>query len=171
MSAALNRLKARLAQNTPTHATAETVKSPSVGFDGGSPRHVSENQPSMPDPDDFAERAALIEFDGRIPQPFADALAAIMTAGKPVDMPTGRWMQFQIDASMLADEWSSRAIVLGWTVQDFLGTDPVTPWARIDRLGLAWLMNGAEVIAMDTQTATLQSVGRTRQTFTRRKFE
>jgi len=133
------------------------------------PSPAAEIRPTAPDPDDFAERAAIIEHDGGITQPLADCLAAILTAGKPMDMPAVRWLRFQTDAALLVDQWGAKALALGWTADDLLGVDVIAPWQRIDCMGLAWLLNGATVTALDTKTATI-GTGSATHSFTRKEF-
>jgi len=148
------------------HSVSNVSKAP-VGI-SGKPAQVAPVYPTAPDADDFAERAAVIEHDGGIIQPLADCLAAILTAGKPLDMPPVRWLRFQTDAALLVDDWGAKALALGWSVDDLLGVDVIAPWQRIDRVGLAWLLNGDMVTAIDGDKATISTAGTT-HTFTRRK--
>jgi hypothetical protein len=137
-----------------------------VGVVATAPSVIS---PTEPDPDDFAERAAHVQHDGGIQQPLADCLAAILTAGKPIDMPAVRWLRFQTDAAVLIDDWGTKALALGWSVNDLLGVDVIAPWQRIDCMGLCWLLNGAAVVAIDERKATIKG-GSSIQTFSRRDF-
>jgi hypothetical protein len=133
---------------------------------GDAPIEPHEIVPRCPDLEEFSERAAIIEYDGGFPRPFAGGLAAILTAGRPLDMPVAKWIQFQTDAALLYDRWGCRALELGWSPEDLLGTDPIAPWTRIDRLGLAWLLDGRTVMHLTESDALIS--GNARQVFRRK---
>jgi hypothetical protein len=74
----------------------------------------------------------------------------------PGDVPLDRWVQFLDDARRFVDEgWAHRAEALGWEPHDLIGCDGIKPYARIDRLGLIWLLNGRAVIAISRDTARI----------------
>jgi hypothetical protein len=150
MRAALSRLKQIIAEKGPPAVPTEPPKAPSVGFVGDRGGPLCVNSPS---------NAAL-------GGPCGHALSAVLAAGKPSDVPLHRWRMFQDDGVSLCHQWGEAAMAQGWTPQDLFGCDATAPWARVDRLGLAWLMEGADVIDVTRTLALIKgargthSVGR-----------
>ena len=95
---------------------------------------------------------------------FEVALSAAIDAGPLLDMPRVRWLAFVSDASQLVNDWSQSAAALGWKPADFFRHHPSHGWARIDGLGIAWLVNGGNVVAMDEQRAKIRYATGTIQT-------
>ncbi|MDH7797518.1 MULTISPECIES: hypothetical protein [unclassified Beijerinckia] len=86
---------------------------------------------------------------------FALSCRSALRAGPLPDMPPRRWEMFLIDAPRLCADWSDKAAALGWQPVDFFSSDAAAPWRRIDKLGLAYLLDGHAVIAMDERQARL----------------
>lgn len=86
---------------------------------------------------------------------FVSACIKALRNGPLPDMPPRRWDAFRADAPRLCADWSESAAALGWQPPDFFGSHPSAPWQRIDRLGLAFLLDGQAVIAMDERQARL----------------
>jgi hypothetical protein len=86
------------------------------------------------------------------------ALAQLNPSNPPRDIPQRRWAQF-IDDSLrfLASGWADRAGPLGWTALDLFGCDCIKPWARIDRMGLLWLLNGQCLLALSADVAAIST--------------
>jgi len=89
----------------------------------------------------------------------------------PGDVPPARWYAFlndleSIEKSGLAD----RARALGWSDTDLYGCDPDRPYARIDRAGLVWLLNGGRVVALKTDAAAIETSTGARLVYRRRKL-
>jgi hypothetical protein len=82
-------------------------------------------------------------------------------------MPPGRWDQFRLDADRFLRDWSATAISLGWTVDDVFGRNTGSPWHRIDKLGLVWLLNGDVITLMDEHAAHLVTPRGSRLTYYR----
>jgi hypothetical protein len=118
------------------------------------------------------ERAGIIEFDGGAPRQWAEALARLNPASPPSEVPGRRWVQFIDDCGRFLDNgWGSRADALGWRPFELFGCDRDRPFARIDRAGLLWLINGSKLVALTTETATIETSAGHRQTFQRRLTE
>jgi hypothetical protein len=118
------------------------------------------------------ERAAIIEYDRAAPRRWAEALARLNPASPPSEVPARRWVQFIDDCGRFLDNgWGSRAEALSWGPFDLFGCDRDRPFARIDRAGLLWLINGSKVVALTTETATIETSAGHRQTFQRRPTE
>jgi hypothetical protein len=104
----------------------------------------------------FGERAGIIEFDGGAPRAWAETLARLDPARPPCDTPPKRWLQFIDDCGRFIDDgWASCAEALGWTPLDLFGCDRAKPFARIDRAGLLWLLDGRKLLALAVNAATI----------------
>ena len=120
----------------------------------------------------FEERAGIVEFDGGAPRRWAEALARLNPASPHSEVPRRRWVQFIDDCGRFLDNgWGSRAEALGWGPFDLFGCDGDRPFARIDRAGLLWLINGSKLVALTTEIATIETSAGHRQTFQRRPTE
>ena len=106
-----------------------------------------EREPSA----DVEERAAVVEYDGNIPREWAEGFALLDCAKCPAGVPAGRWRQFIEDAARFLDGWASRAAGLGWTTAEVFGCHPEVPYARLDCMGLVWLLDGAEILAISAE--------------------
>jgi hypothetical protein len=129
--------------------------------------------------DRLEERAAILEFDGGLPRteaeafadrdtreaerdasPYAPALAELR--GKcPTHVPEDRWRQAITDATAFATEWGGEARTFGWTEAELFGLHPVPEQpapnydrlARLDDMGLIWLLRGRPVVALTATEA------------------
>ena len=106
-----------------------------------------EREPSA----DVEERAAVVEYDGDLPREWAEGFALLDCAKCPCGVPVGRWRQFIEDAARFLDSWASRAAGLGWTTAEVFGCHPEAPYARLDCMGLIWLLDGAEILAISAE--------------------
>jgi hypothetical protein len=129
--------------------------------------------------DRFEELAAILEFDEGLPRaeaealadrdtreaerdasPYASALAAL-PAQCPAYVSEDRWHQAIIDATAFATEWGPEAQALGWREPELLGLHPVPEQpaanydrlARLDDMGLIWLLRGRPVVALTATEA------------------
>lgn len=147
-----------------------TVDSGGTGGIGG---RIIAPAPVVPDPDAWAERAAIREYDGGAPRAEAEraaaleqgfddapALFAAVVAGWTAGLarlalaeqfPLGRRCIDRARA-FIADGWATQALALGWAETELMGADPVAPWARLDRLGAAYLDFDVRAITADCLT-------------------
>jgi hypothetical protein len=129
--------------------------------------------------DRFEELAAILEFDEgltraeaealadrdtreaeRDASPYASALAAL-PAQCPAYFPEDRWRQAITDATAFATKWDPEAQAFGWTEPEQLGLHPVPEQpaanydrlARLDDMGLIWLLRGRPVVALTATEA------------------
>jgi hypothetical protein len=121
-------------------------------------------------------RAAVSHSGGdggvRIPRDWADGLSRLEHNRPPADVPLSGWHQLIVDISVFVSEgWAARARALGWELHDLIGADPDRPFARIDRAGLLWLLNGNRLIALSENTATVETKSGARQTYRRKPHE
>jgi hypothetical protein len=118
------------------------------------------------------ERAAIAEYDGGAPRIWAEALARLDPARPPRDVPPSRWERFIDDCGRFLDEgWAEQCNALGWRPLDLFGCDRERPWARIDRAGLLWLLDGRKLIALTVNTAEIKAATGARQTYYRTPVE
>jgi hypothetical protein len=118
------------------------------------------------------ERAAIVEHDGKIPRAWAEGFARLHPDRPPGDVPPKRWQRFVDDAGQFLDSpFCAVAAALGWGPYDLFGCDRDRPFARIDRAGLLWLLNGDRLIALTENTATIETRTGARQTFRRKPNE
>ncbi len=120
----------------------------------------------------FDERAGVIEYDGGVPRAWAEALARLEPARPRYDIPSKRWLQFIDDCGRFIDGgWATRAAVLGWGPLDLFGCDRERPFARVDHLGLLWLLNAGTVVELNRDRAILETDRGTRQRYRRGPVE
>jgi hypothetical protein len=72
---------------------------------------------------------------------------------------------------MFLDRWAAYAAALGWGPHDLFGCDRDRPFARIDRAGLLWLLNGDRLVALSENTATVEPRTGARHTYRRKPYE
>ena len=98
--------------------------------------------------------------------PYAEPFDAFAHACPPyVEM--YRWRQCVSDGRQFLDQWGPQAEALGWTARDLFGlhTPPSEPapryrrLSRYDEIGLVWLLEGREVVALTEETAAIRWPG------------
>ena len=119
------------------------------------------NSAAAPDPDTFEERAAIAEHDGRVPRCWTEGLVRLCTMPPPTFVPPARWQTFIDDCAWFGDNWAATAAALGWGPLDLWGCDPRKPFARLDKQGLCWLLNGRELVALTADQATIRTASGT----------
>jgi hypothetical protein len=118
------------------------------------------------------ERAAIAEYDGGAPRAWAEALARLDANKPPGDVPPRRWLRFVDDCGRFLDGgWAARAAAFGWGPLDLFGCDRERPFARVDHLGLLWLLNGGCVVELHRDRAILETERGARQCYRRRPVE
>jgi hypothetical protein len=122
--------------------------------------------------DAHEERAAIVEHDGGAPREWAEALARLDPSNPPADIPPRRWITFVNDCGRFLDEeWASRAESLGWGPLDLFGCDRNRPFARVDRMGLLWLINGSTIVELHRDRAVIETLTGAHQTYRRRPVD
>ncbi len=118
------------------------------------------------------EPAAIAEYDGGAPRAWAEALARLDPNKPPGDVPPRRWLGFVDDCGRFQDGgWAVRAAAFGWGPLDLFGCDRERPFARVDHLGLLWLLNGGSVVELHRDRAILETERGARQCYRRRPVE
>jgi hypothetical protein len=136
----------------------------------------AETQSFEPVPDTWTdaqeERAAIAEHDGGAPRPWAEALARLDPNKPQGDVPPRRWLRFIDDCGLFLDGgWAARAAALDWGPLDLFGCDRERPYARVDHLGLLWLVKGGTIVELHRDRAILETEAGVRQTYRRRPVE
>ena len=101
------------------------------------------------------------DFDGRLYEPLFE-LEAMRRAGWLCPVGTGYAMTAM---AFINDGWADRALTLGWTMNELFGVDALAPWARLDRLGAAYLAKN--IVAVTDRTMTLNASQGSRLTLRR----
>ena len=90
----------------------------------------------------------------------------------PGDVPRRRWVQFLEDASAFrASGFAEQAKALGWTDADLFGCDDTRPFARIDCMGLVWLLKGDRIVALTAEGAVIEAKNGSRLTYRRKEWQ
>jgi hypothetical protein len=119
--------------------------------------------------DTEAERAAIVEYDGGAPRPWAEALARLDPARVPPNISPGRWEQFIDDCGRFLDNgWAIHAEGLGWRPLDLFGCDRERPPADDDHAGLLWRVEGGKLIVISTFSAIIETATGHQRIFHRR---
>jgi hypothetical protein len=114
------------------------------------------------------ERAAIVEYDGGIPRAWAEGFALLDPVRPPAHVPPHRWRRLIDDVGLFLDSpFCAVAAALGWTAFDLFGADRDRPFARIDQLGLLWLLNGDRLDMLTNDAATIVRRSGARQTWRR----
>jgi hypothetical protein len=114
------------------------------------------------------ERAAIAEYNGGAPRAWAEALAQLDPANPPVDVPLARWQRFIEDCeSFHRLGWANLAEAFGWGPLDLFGCDRERPLARCDHMGLLWLIQGRKLVALTANTAKIDTLTGSLQTYRR----
>jgi hypothetical protein len=118
------------------------------------------------------ERAATVEFDGGAARAWAEGFARLDPTCPPSDVPPKRWLRFIDDCgTFLDDGWAAKAAALGWGPADLFGCDRHKPYARIDSMGLLWLLNGRKLIALSAGAAAIPTASGSNLTYSSRPNE
>ena len=110
-----------------------------------------------------SERAAFLTIEAGIPDVYADAFLAIQITS-PEGVAESRWRQAIDDASRFLDRWGSTAAALGWPAADLF------EFTATGCSGLAWQLQGREVIALTADEAILSTNDRTERAWFCRPF-
>jgi hypothetical protein len=122
--------------------------------------------------DDEEERAAIVEHDGAIPREWAEGFAQLDPDRPPRDAPLKRWQRFVDDVGLFLDSpFCAVAAALGWGPHDLFGCDRDRPFARLDQAGLLWLLNGAKLVMLTEDAATIELATGVRQVWRCRPTE
>jgi hypothetical protein len=102
------------------------------------------------------ERAAIVEFEGGASRPWAEEFAKLCCMARPPMISEDRWQRAIDDGGRFLDRWGAEAERLGWQAADVFDASPTAPAARYDLAGLALLVDGAEVVGIDADSAMIR---------------
>jgi hypothetical protein len=137
-----------------------------AGGPGGGPAQGDDELAAICDDFD-EERAAIIEFDGDVPRPWAEAFARLDPERPRDGIPGPRWHQFIDDAGGFLDSpFRAVAVDLGWQPQELFGAGD-RPSGQVD-YGLLWLLNGGKLVMLEARTATIETPAGLRRTWRRK---
>lgn len=105
-------------------------------------------------PDEMAERAALMEFDGGLPRVWAESMARLCTAPRPGAYLPEVWATLVEDGAKLIDRHLTRIVGNGWTPDDVRGLLP--------------LIQGREVVAVHIADVVVRGGNGAKETIYRR---
>ena len=132
---------------------------------------VTEGVPSVPTATTCFRIAQPVEVDGSVFAEWHAILAGLNRRG-PADWRSHeQWRGLLSDAENFLTRWGNAAHLLGWTSLDLFGVHPIAPAVRFDVMGLIPILNGAEVLALTSQTATMRRVSSAVQTYRRPKHD
>jgi hypothetical protein len=115
------------------------------------------------------ERAAIVQFDGNILRVWAEGFARLRPDRPPRGVPAQRWLRFVDDTGLFLDSpFCVSAAAFGWGPYDLFGCDRDRPVARINHLGLLWLLDGGRIMALTDNIATIKTSSGSILTYRRR---
>jgi hypothetical protein len=84
-------------------------------------------------------------------------------------VPQACWQKFVANAArFVTGPFAEQAVALGWSGADLFGCDHDRPFARIDQLGLLWLLDSGRLLALTANTATIKKSDGSIRTYRRR---
>ena len=102
------------------------------------------------------QRAASEAKAGAEPSEWYAIFAELKQQNCPDWLSPDRWLALLLDAESFLNRWGNAAYQLGWTALDLFSVHPEAPSARFDKMGLALLICGGEVIVLTAQSATIR---------------
>jgi hypothetical protein len=152
-------------QTPPTPGVAGGVCDGKVGIGEGfcgDPLSQTSQTPQTPElrdecssGSDLEERAAIVEFDARVPREWAEGYARLCTMTRPAGVAEDNWFALQDAAGRLLDRWGPQLAEAGWTVEELFGAHRLAPWARLDRVGLVRYLTRLDVVDVTADTVTV----------------
>ena len=105
----------------------------------------------------------------RAPEEWHKGIARLHPDHPSLEVPAKCWWQFIDDARrLLGDGTIAQAVELGWDALDLFGCDIGAPHARVDQMGLVWLVAGSRVLSVSSSAAVIDMRTGSRQTYRRR---
>jgi hypothetical protein len=133
------------------------------------PHPQSPSKPSKAGFEGFeGDRSRRISENGWIPKPVEGTpfvrVFEILQSRCPNWVPVDRWQQCVEDGKRFLAQWAGHAEVFDRTARDLFGLAPVPDsphrsyrrLSRYDEIGVIWLLEGCEVLALTANTATIR---------------
>ena len=103
---------------------------------------------------------------------WAEGFARLDPDRPPGYVPPRRWLRFVDDLGRFLDgPFCAVAAAEGWGPHDLFGCDRDRSFARIDRAGLLWLLNGDKLGELTQTTATIETKTGKRHRWQRKPVE
>lgn len=131
---------------------------------------VAEGVPNVPSVPTYFRIAQSVEIEGRVLVEWHAILARLKRCDPADWLSHEQWQGLLSDGENFLTRWGGAAHLLGWTSLDLFGVHPTAPAARFDVMGLILILNGAEVLALTSQTATMRRLSGAVLTFHRPKY-
>lgn len=147
-------------QNAPSWQQAPNFANSANAFDRSA--NAAEPSPSfapLPIETDFAERAAIIEYEAGVPGEWADGYTRLLCLPPPAGIGPDRWQQIADDGGRFLADWGKQAARLGWTTLEVFGVSPRAPEHRLDMRGLVPALGGQRIIMLTAEAATVDTGG------------
>ena len=110
--------------------------------------------------------AVLADQQQSAPDDWYDGHRRLLAMPAPGDISPDEWRIFiRSCGAFLSSPWAERAASLGWGAFDLFGCDPKAPLARVDRMGLLWLLRDNSIVALTDETAITKTPSGSRLTF------
>ncbi len=110
-------------------------------------------------------------LDSALPSEWIDGLTMLETKAPPLSISVNRWQRIVDDADLLVRQWGVQAAALGWTSLQLFGAHPVKPVERHDLKGLAMLVYGNPIVAMNQAAANMSMPSGSILTYRRRPID
>jgi len=114
---------------------------------------------------EYEERAAIIEYDGKIPRDWAEGYARLCTMQRPENVSEARWQQVLLHAGRFIDRWAASTSALGWSTLDIFGVDRMRPEGDEHMAGLIWQLHDKDIVAISEDAIVVEIHGGARRSF------
>ena len=119
-----------------------------------------------PLPPKFKEPATATESPADVPQGWLEGVSRLRGMTSPETVAPDSWAAFLGSCeSFMASPWPGKAASMGWDAYDLFGCHNLKPVARVDRMGLLWLLRGGGVIALTSEAAVIEMPSGSRLTY------
>ena len=160
-------LTKKLGKTSPEATNLTKRRGSGIG-EGETQRISYEVRTNPSDPDDLAERAAIVEHETAAPSRWVEGFAVLCSMPTPTGFRPGRWHRIVDAAGVFIDRWAAEAARRGWSDLDVFGCNPDRPDARFDAMGLVLLLDRRKITSIDEHGADLVTNTGARQRFRRR---
>ena len=117
--------------------------------------------------EEVEERVAIMEYDSRIPNEWAEAMVKTQTRAKPATISSNNWARVQNALERLLPHLKT-IVAHDWKLSDIFGCHQSAPEARYDAMGLLMLLNeGERIIKITRDVIKVQNKRGTVQSYTR----
>ena len=110
--------------------------------------------------------AALAAMSFETPQDWLEGVSRLRGMPVPGSILADAWAAFLGSCeSFMATPWPGKAASMGWTAHNLFGCHNLKPVARVDRMGLLWLLRGGRIVALTSESAAIEMRSGSRLTY------